>query len=673
MYKWVINEPDKDISDRLARDAQVPPFIARLLVSRGITTRESADIFFNSNEFSDPFDIKDMDKAVAAINEAVDNGSRITVYGDYDADGITSTYILFSYLEALGAEVGWYIPTRDEGYGLNKPAIDLMKKQGTQLIITVDNGISAIEEAEYIKELGMKLVITDHHQVPEQLPYAEAVVNPHRRDDISQYKNLAGCGVVLKLIMAMEGDSEQALMQFGDIAAVGTVGDLVKLDGENRIIVREGLRLMENTENMGLNRLLEKSGIEQGSEIRSVDLSFSVCPRINAAGRCGSPSTAMELLLAPSMNTAAAKAEELCELNDSRKEKEAEIVASAEELIRSDPSLLERKVLILCGSWPHGIIGIASSKLVHKYGKPNIIITKEGDTSRGSIRSTDDLNVCDLLNACSDMLIRFGGHTKAAGFTIETSRIPEFMDAVYAYTGENVRASCSETLTADMEIFPEELNVSNVDLMDNLKPFGEGNRLPLFFMRGFVIKSKKPVKEGRMVSLEADFGGSNVRMLCPGISYAAFPYREGDRADAVVKLDINEYNGRRSVNVYVSDIRYSEFSQDRYFAAAAAYEDYRFGRVDRRLLCRMEPDMAEFRSVYDIIRGCSESLSRAEITTLRSGINDCKFRVILDIFREFGLVSTDVTKDTVRLMPVSGKVDIESSKVIARLRSTANS
>ena len=196
MNKWKINEPDRQITDKLAKDTGLQPFICRLLVSRGITSREEADIFFNSSEFADPFDIKDMDKAVKTINEAVANGDRITIYGDYDCDGVTSTYMLFSYLEALGAEVSWYIPTRDEGYGLNIPATDLMHKQGTKLIITVDNGISAVKEAEHIRELGMKLVVTDHHQVPEKLPYAEAIVNPHRPDDMSLYKHLAGCCVV---------------------------------------------------------------------------------------------------------------------------------------------------------------------------------------------------------------------------------------------------------------------------------------------------------------------------------------------------------------------------------------------------------------------------------------------------------------------------------------------
>ncbi len=670
MYKWVINEPDKNISDRLARDAQIPPFIARLLVSRGITTRESADIFFNSTEFSDPFDIKDMDKAVNTINEAIDSGSRITVYGDYDADGITSTYMLFSYLEALGAEVSWYIPTRDEGYGLNNPAIDLLRKQGTQLIITVDNGISAVDEARYIKEQGMRLVITDHHQVPDTLPEAEAVVNPHRRDDISVCKDLAGCGVVLKLIMAMEGDCDTVLTQFGDIAAVGTVGDLVKLEGENRIIVREGLRLMENTENMGLNRLLSLCGIGQGEPIKSVDMSFSVCPRINAAGRCASPRAAMEMLLATSMSAASAKATELSELNDTRKELEAGIVKNAEEQIRSDPSLLSHKVLVLCGEWPHGIIGIASSRLVHKYGKPNIIITREGETSRGSMRSTDDLNVNEMLKACSDKLVRFGGHTKAAGFTVETSRIPEFIEAVYEYADKNIKGVCSETLTADMEIFPDELTLGNVDLIDNLQPFGEGNQSPLFCMRGCVIRSRRPLKEGRYTGIDVEFGGREYRLLNYSYTFDTFPFSDGDRVDVITRLEPNEYNGRRSISFRVSDMRYSDFSQDRYFAALSAYDDYRCGRVEKRLLCRMEPEMSEFRAVYDAFRG-SDTITKAEMKAFRSGINACKFRVIVDIFKEFGLVETDETEDKARLLPVSGKVDLKSSRVIARLRSAA--
>lgn len=668
MNKWKVNEPDRQIAEKLTKDTGLPMFICRLLVSRGITSREEADIFFNSSELADPFDIKDMDKAVKAINDAVANGDRITIYGDYDCDGVTSTYMLFSYLEALGAEVSWYIPTRDEGYGLNIPAIDLMKNQGTELIITVDNGISAVDEAEHIRELGMKLVVTDHHQVPEKLPHAEAIVNPHRPDDMSAYKHLAGCGVVLKLIMAMEGDCDSVMTQFADIAAIGTVGDIVRLDGENRMIVREGLRLMENTENMGLNRLLSMSGIEPGSEITSTNLAFSIVPRINAAGRCGSPNTAMDMFLSGTMNAASAKALELCELNDRRKETEKEIIDNTEEQIRKDPDLLNKRILIVCGDgWKHGVIGIASAKLLHKYGKPNIVITKEGDTARGSARSTDDLPLYDLLDNCADKLIRFGGHTKAAGLTVASDMIDELREAIYAYCDEKLTGICAETLTADMEIMPEELTLDNISLIENLEPFGEGNQNPLFLLRGCTITSKKPLKDGKYISVGLRFGGIDHRAVHFGSTYDAFPYSEGDTVDIIANIAVNEYNDRRNINILIKDMRYSGFRQDRYFAARTAYEDYRCGRVESRLLCRMAPETDELRKVYDILRGTA-CFAKAEMIADRAGINACKFRIILDVFEEFGLAHTDITNDLVKLLPAKGKADLEKSRVMAALK-----
>ncbi|MBQ9383284.1 MAG: single-stranded-DNA-specific exonuclease RecJ [Ruminiclostridium sp.] len=671
MNKWKVNIPDRDILGRLIKETGLPEFICRILVSRGITSHAEAEVFFNGNEFSDPLAIKDMDKAVITITEAVENGTHITIYGDYDCDGVTSTYMLYSYLEALGGEVSWYIPTRDEGYGLNKPAIDLLKKQGTELLITVDNGISAVEEAAYIKELGMKLVVTDHHRPPEILPEAEAVVDPHRVDDFSEYKQLAGCGVVLKLIMAMEGDSDSVLTQYADIAAIGTVGDIVKLDGENRIIVREGLRLMENTENMGLNRLLAASGHEDGTEITSTFLQFSICPRINAAGRYESPRTAMELLLCGDMRSAAAKAEELSRLNNMRKDAETEIIRKAEETIRRDPDLLNRRLLIVSGDgWKHGIIGIASAKLLHKYGKPNIVMTREGDTARGSARSTDDLPLYDLLDSCSDLLVRFGGHTKAAGLTISSDMIEAFTQAAYRYCDERIKETAAELLEADMEIFPADMRVENIELIENLEPFGEGNPAPLFLLRECVVRSKKALKDGKYTSFAFVFGGVEARAVYFGASYEAFPFGEGDTVDILANLAVNEYNDRRSISVIVKDVRYSDFRQERYFAAKTAYEDMRCGTVDGKLLCRMAPDSLDMRRVYDILRQTG-ICSKAEILADRAGINCCKFRVILDVFAEFGLAETDITADTVKLIPTSTKADLSKSKVLARMRELA--
>ncbi len=676
MNKWKVNVPDRELTEKLRKDTGLPEFICRILVSRGIASRESADRFFNSTELSDPMMIRDMDKAVKAVSEAVENGTKITIYGDYDCDGITSTYILYNYLEANAADVSWYIPDRDEGYGLNNAAIDLLKKQGTELIITVDNGISAVEEAKYIKQLGMKLVITDHHHVPDVLPEAEAVVDPHRPDDISEYKELAGCGVALKLLMALEaasgGDPESVFMQYADIAAVGTVADIVSLDGENRIIVREGMRLMENTENMGLNRLLLMSGYEPGTPITSSLIGFRVAPKINAAGRLASPKLAMELFMSPTFNTAATNSLNLCELNDERKKLEDEIIAQTDDLIRSDPDLLNKRLLIVCGDgWKHGVIGLASGELLKKYGKPNIVITKEGETSRGSARSTDDLHLYNMLESCSDKLIRFGGHTKAAGLTVSSDRLGEFIDAAYSYCSENIPMSCSNIITADMELSPEDLDISNIEPLENLEPFGEGNREPLFCIRNCTITSKKAIKDGKYTSFGFNTGGRELRAVHFGSTFDAFPFSEGDVADIITSLSINEFRGNRSITAFVKDMRYSGFRQDRYFAARTAYEDYRCGTVDRKLLCRMAPDNNELRTVYDILRKTG-SLSKAEMLADRAGINCCKFRIILDIFGEFRLASADITRDSVKLLPAGQKADLTKSRVLAGLHEAAN-
>ncbi len=675
MNKWIVNAPDRELTEKLKKDTGLPDFICRVLVSRGIASRESADRFFNGTVLSDPMMIKDMDKAVVVVSEAIENGDKIAIYGDYDCDGITSTYMLHNYLEACAADVTWYIPDRDEGYGLNNAAIDLLKKQGAKLIITVDNGISAVDEAKHIKELGMKLVITDHHHVPDVIPDAEAVVDPHRPDDLSEYKDLAGCGVALKLIMALEnasgGDPESVFTQYADIAAVGTVADIVNLDGENRIIVREGMRLMENTENMGLNRLLLMSSYEPGTEITSSLIGFRIAPKINAAGRLASPKLAMDMLMSPTMNTAAANSQALCELNDDRKKLEDEIIAQTDEQIRNDPDLLNRRLLIVCGDgWKHGVIGLASGELLKKYGKPNIVITKEGDTARGSARSTDDLHLYKMLENCSDKLIRFGGHTKAAGLTVSSDMLAEFEKAAYSYCEQNIKEACANTLTADMELMPGDLSVENAQLIENLEPFGEGNREPQFCIRNCVITSKKPIKDGKYTSFGFSFGGSEYRAVHFGSTFDAFPFLEGDTTDIIATLSINEFRGNRTVTAFVKDMRYAGFRQDRYFAARTAYEDYRCGTVDEKLLCRMAPDNAELRTVYDILRQ-TRSLSKAETLADRSGINCCKFRIILDIFGEFRLAATDVTKDSVTILPAGQKADLTKSRVLAGLHAAA--
>lgn len=667
MKKWQVKTAHKDIVDSLIKETGLSPFICRILAGRGILSRADAEIFFNSTELSDPFMMADMQKAVDTINGFIENGEKITVYGDYDCDGVTSTYMLFSYLEAQGAEVDWYIPSRDEGYGLNNNAIDLLHKRGTKLIVTVDNGISAVEEAKHIAELGMTLVITDHHQVPDVLPEAAAIVNPHRKEDMSAFRKIAGCGVVLKLISAMEnGDSSMAMEEYSPFAAAGTVADIVPLVDENRLIVRQGLDAMYYTENPGLRALVRQCGIDEDEEITSSELAFMLCPRINAAGRYADPKAAMELLLAENPVTAKSKAEQLSEMNNMRKQIEDEIIREAEEQIRNNPELLNRRILIVCGEgWSHGIIGIASAKLLHKYGKPNIVITIEGETARGSARSFDGLSLYDMLDNCKELLTRFGGHTKAAGLTLDTCRIEEFRQAVYAYCAE--REPAIETVTADMEITPAELNEGNLELVEKLEPFGEENPSPLFLFRNCLIKSKKSLKDGKYVSFGFLFGGKEYRAVHFGSTFDAFPYEAGESVDMIASAELNEYNDRITISIRVNDIRYSDFSQDKFFAAKAAYEDYRCGRVDKRLLCRMAPAMDELKKCYDILRK-THCISKAAMLCSKSEMNYCKFRIALDVFEEMGLIKVDLTCDKAEIIPNAPRADLSKSQILAKLK-----
>lgn len=666
MKKWQVKTVDENAVNTLIKETGLNPFVCKILAGRGIFSRGDAEAFFNSEELSDPFLMADMERAVEVINEFVESGEKITVYGDYDCDGVTSTYMLFDYLQALGAEVDWYIPSRDEGYGLNNAAVDLLFKRGTRLIITVDNGISAVEEAEHIAELGMTLVITDHHQVPEILPKAEAIVNPHRKEDMSPFRKIAGCGVVLKLISAMEGDSETALMEYAPYAAAGTIADIVPLVDENRLIVRRGLEALAFTENAGLRALMKKCGIDEDEEATSTQLAFMLCPRINAAGRYSHPKAAMELLLADSTGAAGAKAEELHNLNNLRKQAEEEIIAAAEAQIKANPDILNRKILIVTGEgWSHGIIGIASARLLHKYGKPNIVITIEGETSRGSARSLDGLSLYEMLDACKTELLRFGGHTKAAGLTLETSKIEAFKNAVYAYCDE--KPAAVEVITADMEITASELNEGNIELLEKLEPFGEENPAPLFLFRNCRIKSKKSLKDGKYVSFVFLFGGKEYRAVHFGSTFDAFGYEIGEDVDIIAGAELNEYNGKTTISVRVSDIRHSGFNQDRFFAAKAAYEDYRCGRVDKRLVCRMAPEQSELRLCYDILRKTT-CLSKAAMLASKNGLNYCKFRIVLDIFGEFGLAELDLTRDYAALVPSAPKADLTKSKILADLK-----
>ena len=668
MKKWNIKEQDASEAQKLAKECGIGTFAAKLLLNRGITSREAAEEFFGDGEITPPEEIADMEKAAAVINEAIQSGDKITVYGDYDCDGITATVILYGYLEAIGAEADWYIPSREEGYGLNNTAVDRLAANGTKLIVTVDNGISAAEEAKYIKSKGMSLVITDHHQVPEILPEAEAVVDPHRSDDHSACKELAGCGVALKLVMALEEDIDSVVEQWGDLCAIGTVGDIVPLVGENRTLVRRGLENLQLTENRGLYALLRKSGISEDKEVSSVDLAFTVCPRINAAGRFGHPKEAAELFLCENDTMIPVMAERLSMLNTQRKQAEEEILKEIAQAVENDPLLLKKRVITVCGKgWSHGVIGIVASRLLNRYGKPVLIITDEGGTSRGSARSVEGFSLFRMLTELSDCLTKFGGHTKAAGFSLDTDRTDEFVRAVDAYAAKNFPEMPVDTCTAEMKLTAAELTEENVESLSYFQPFGEANPEPIFMLENCRIKSVRSLSDGKYVSFSIDFQGREFKVVNFRSTYDAFGYKAEDKTDLLVTAEINEYNGSRSISLRLADIRYSGFEQDRFFAAQRTYEKLCLGEeIPASLAKRVIPDREAQKAAYDAVKVTGSIAAAADIAYSK-GINYCMFRVTLDAFEDTGLIKINHSQGSFTLLE-SGKVDLDNCPYMTDLR-----
>ncbi|MCL1788947.1 MAG: single-stranded-DNA-specific exonuclease RecJ [Oscillospiraceae bacterium] len=680
MKKWTV----KQVGSKFGDSQTISPVIAGLgclaqnvLAVRGIVDVDAAHDFFSADKLHDPFLMKDMSKAVEIIKEALSNGTKITVYGDYDCDGITATVMLYSYLNALGGEVEWYIPSREEGYGLNTDAVEKIIAGGTKLIITVDNGVNAFSEAELIKEKGVSLVITDHHTVSDTLPVADAIINPKQKDCGYPFKDLAGCGVVLKLISAVEGTNGlDVIEQYGDFAAIGTIADIVPIKDENRHIVSLGLQNIECSENLGLHCLMKATGLsEKLSDVCRMDsasIAFVLCPRINAAGRFAHPGKAVELFLCENQELATAKAEELNSLNRRRCEEEGYITAEIETYLKENPEVLNERVLVLTGKdWHHGIIGIICSRMVTRFGKPCAIITSDGVTAKGSCRSVKGFSVHAALSHCGDLLIKYGGHTGAGGLSIEDKNIPAFKKKLFRYAKENYDSMPSPEIVADFSPNAVDITNENVEKLDALQPFGEESPVPVFYLPGCRIKSKRPLKEGKYISFTAEYNRREIKVLDFYRSFADFWYKVGDVVDLMVNFNINEYNGSKNINAKIVDIRLSGIDfeiQDKLFFAKNIYEKIlREEKIDSKLYPRIIPGNPEMKKIYDIIRNsfCMDEVSQKGLI---SGVNYCMLRIIIDVFQENGLVEFDSVTGTVRTVKTEGKADLEKSAVLMKLR-----
>ena len=679
MKVWSVAQLNKDRALKLSEQFDIPMICAALLDVRGINTPEAVEKFLSDDVYFDnPFEIKDMDKAVNRILSAVENGEKICIYGDYDADGVTATALLMQYLETVGADVGFYIPARaDEGYGLNAEAVNSLVEQGVELLITVDNGVSAYNEVELCNSLGMDVVITDHHTVPEVIPNAVAVVNPHRPDCKSKFKELSGVGVVFKLIIALEGDYadvDMLIEEYADIAAIGTVGDIVSLTDENRVIVKQGLRKINDSDRAGVIALLKASGCYE-KDISSTDLSFSIVPRINAGGRLGLSSKSVELLLTENEEYAINIASNLSEDNTERQKIEQDILKEIDLKIRANPDLVRYPIIILDGeNWHQGVIGIIAAKIKGLFGKACIIISKEGDIARASGRSIEGFALNDAIFACSEYLDHFGGHAMAVGFSLKTENIEAFKNALYDYF-DNFDKLFLPTVNIDCKLNPALLNLELVDSLSILEPFGAGNPSPLFGLYNMQITDVKELSNGKHQRLTVTRGGAVHTVMCFGMPSDMFPYTKGDTVDLAVSLDKNLYKNNVYLSIIARDIRYSGYETERHLKSMRLYDRF---VLDRQLpekyaqyFPMLIPERQDFAAVYRYLKSVGNIEISLETLSYRLGSMPCgKLKTCLDAMAELKLITLFEGPKTLKItvLDVTQKVDIESAPILKKLR-----
>ncbi len=665
--QWYILPSDRELAEDITEQYDIEPFLAHLLVSRGITDDLELENFcFDSAMLLDPYELKDMDKAAERIKRALADNEKIAVYGDYDADGVTATALLYLYFKSLGKEVITYIPDRNsEGYGLNMKAIKSLCEEGTELIITVDNGISAHKEAEYIKELGMDLVITDHHKATAVLPEAVAVVNPHRLDCPSSFKDYCGVGVAFKLISALSDEDDEVLLQrYGDIITLGTIGDVMPLTGENRKIVKTGLELINEGRNHGIRALKEISGMKDKT-LSSTSVAFSLVPRINAIGRMSHSKKAFDVLVSSDETSALSATKEIDYANSERQEKEREILTEVQRQIDENPELLNERVLIFSGkNWHGGVIGIVAARLVGKYGKPCFIITDDGETAKGSARSIEGFSLYDAVSSASELLEHWGGHVLAAGFGMKSENTELFRRAILEYA-KTVEMPFAQNII-DCKLKASAVDADILPLIDSLEPFGAGNPQPTFGLYGMTVTGLQAIGGGKHMRLTVRKGESTLTAVYFGVTPDKLLYQAGDTVDLAVRLERNEYMSQVKVGVYIKDIRISGTDDLRYLKSVRLYEKMK--RKEPLTLKQKEflhITRQEIAEVYRYIKKCGGWYADTDLLCYRlgdDGAGACKILTAVDILCELGIFRKE--NDGISCGDTSIKVNLENSALM---------
>ena len=648
---------------------------AMVLAARQLETPQQAAAYLNCNEtLLDPFLMTDMDLAAGRVGLAMTRGERIAIFGDYDVDGITATCLLTDFLRKQNCDCVSYIPGRlEEGYGLNPIAIHALHQQGVKLIVTVDCGITAIEEAKLCKELGIDLVITDHHECKDVLPQAIAVVDPHRPDGGYPHKDLSGVGVAFKLAAALCGDQEQVLREYADMVCLGTVADVMPLRGENRVFVCRGLEALRNTQRPGIQALIHQCGCESAS-LSASTVGYMLCPRINAAGRMGQIDLAVELFLTQDPKQGESLAKALYELNRHRQEVEAEIYRQAVEML---PQGATPDAIVLADEgWHQGVVGIVSSRIAEEYCCPTFLICLDGDHGKASSRSYGGFNLFTALSKLSNLLEGYGGHELAAGFTINRQQIGEFRTQICALAREYADQEAPKTqLDADCVIPPEMLTLNNIVSLDVLEPCGNGCPKPLLVMENLQIERITQVGNGRHMRLRLKSRNYSFNAIYFSANAESASICQGDLVDVAFVAQVNDYRGERLVQMNITDIRPSCKSACQ--EDAAAYYALRSGTITASEADQLLPDRATLGIVWRYLSAnCGQSLQETPMCLCRkivrwadTPLSLSTLLTCLDIFQDVELLQVQHLQKyiTIRLLHRQDKADLTQSQTMQRL------
>lgn len=670
--KWEIAQINKDDTRRLAEECNIEPFLALMAYSRGYTDSFELDEFLSHDVPDlDPYAFPDMEQGVNRVREAINNKEKILIFGDYDCDGVTATSLLYLFLKEMDADVSYYIPSRlDEGYGMSENAVKKIAESGVNLIITVDNGVSAINEIEFANSLGIDTVVTDHHLPKDELPNAVAVIDPHREDCTLDFKDFAGVGVAFFLALAISNSSPEAmLLKYSDLVALGTVADVMPLKHENRNIVWYGLKKINHKAITGVKALLGASGAKFG-EITAGTLAFTAAPRINAAGRMGDASRAVEMLISESYAKATEIAVELEDENIARQKVEQEIYKSAYEIIINKKLYNNRVIVVAADGWHEGVLGIAAAKIAETFSKPTILLSRNSADLpfKGSARTVGNFNIFNAINCASDLLIKFGGHDKAAGLTVSDENLAEFCKKINEFADSEDLPM--PVINIDCRLNPVAVMPDLVYALKPLEPYGTENVKPIFGLFGMALKNVISIGNGKHIRIIAEKNNTTVAMVYFGVKKEDFPFNEGDILDFAISLEIKDYQGQEQLSVFVKDVRPSGLSDDEVVSQMLLYESFIKNTLDSddaELLCFERNELA---AVYKAIRNGANTLTKLKYSVKE--IIEAKIRVMVDVMEELGLISTEFFGFEKQIFLCnSEKVDLENSQILTDLKNRA--